>query len=144
MNMSVARRNLLASATGSYLKHPIVAAAGATSLLSLLGLNLLAFIVGASAPLLLAAVVIADVVVVGASAFVSTREVLMAEYRSEVSEARLASIMDSAMDRAALNLILDSEERQNFIIAFCLSISCNSHACLPRSRIVSRMLKIIC
>ena len=97
--------------SGNYLRHPVVAAAGAASLLALIGLNVAAFIEGLSAPWLLGAVIIADILVVGITIFVAARQVLMAEQRSEATEARLASIMDSAMDA-----IITMDDLQNIML----------------------------
>jgi len=96
--MSAKEQHVSTAFDETYLRHTVVAAAGAASLLALLGLNVAAFIEGLSAPWLLGAVIIADMIVVGITIFVAGRQVLMAEQRSEVSEARLESIMDSAMD----------------------------------------------
>lgn len=80
------------------LRHPVVLGAGFAALAALLALNAAAFIVGRTAPWLLGAVVIADVLVIGAGVIVAAREVLHAGSRVEASEAQLQSIVDSAMD----------------------------------------------
>ena len=66
---------------------------------------------GLESPWLLGAVVIADMLVIGAGIIVAAREVLVAEHRTEASEAQLAVIVDSAMDAiitvdAAQNIVL--------------------------------------
>ncbi|HWI36996.1 MAG TPA: PAS domain-containing sensor histidine kinase [Burkholderiales bacterium] len=76
----------------------MVLGAGFAALAALLALNAAAFIVGRTAPWLLGAVVIADVLVIGAGVIVAAREVLHAGSRVEASEAQLQSIVDSAMD----------------------------------------------
>ncbi|HEX6693032.1 MAG TPA: PAS domain-containing sensor histidine kinase, partial [Burkholderiales bacterium] len=64
----------------------------------LLAINAYAFIRGADSPWLLGTVILGDMLVIGVGIFVAAREVLVAERRSEASEARLGSIVDSAMD----------------------------------------------
>ena len=73
-------------------------AAGATTLVALLGTNAVAFLRGLESPWLLGAVVAADMLAIGAGIVIAVREVLMAEHRTETSDARLESIVDSAMD----------------------------------------------
>ncbi|MFY9316539.1 MAG: PAS domain-containing sensor histidine kinase [Burkholderiales bacterium] len=81
-----------------YVRHPVAIAAGAASLLALLVANAVALARGLDSPWLLGSVVIADMLAIGAGILVASREVLSAAYRIEVSEARHASIVDSAMD----------------------------------------------
>jgi PAS domain S-box-containing protein len=101
----------LTSVKGSIIRHPAVVGAGAAALAALLGLNAVAFVRGLESPWLLGAVVIADMLVIGAGIIVAAREVLVAEHRTEASEAQLAVIVDSAMDAiitvdAAQNILL--------------------------------------
>lgn len=82
----------------SVFRRPVVLGLGAASLLAILGLNIAAFVRGEHSPWLLGAVILADMLVLGAGIMVAAREVLMADTRIEASEARLSAIVDSAMD----------------------------------------------
>jgi PAS domain S-box-containing protein len=101
----------LISVKRSYVRRPAVVAAGVAALLALLGLNAVAFLRGLDSPWLLGGVIIADMIVIGAGIIVAAREVLVAEHRSEASEARLAAIVDSAMDA-----VLTVDEAQNIVL----------------------------
>jgi PAS domain S-box-containing protein len=101
----------LISVKGGAFRRPAVIAASLVSLAALLALNVAAFVRGMDAPWLLGSVILADVLVVGAGIFIATREVLVADQRTEASQARLAAIVDSAMDAiitvdAAQNIVL--------------------------------------
>ena len=89
----------------SLIRHPAVLGAGGAALVALLGSNAVALVRGMEAPWLLAVVIITDMLVVGIGILVAAREVLVAEqdtadvrHALEGSEARLAAIVDSAMD----------------------------------------------
>jgi PAS domain S-box-containing protein len=89
----------------SALRHLAIVAALAAGLAALLAVNIAAFLAGTSAPWLLGAVIVADMVVIGAGVLVAAREVLMAGSRVDASEAQLQAsqaqleaIVDSAMD----------------------------------------------
>ena len=86
-------------------------ASGGAALLALLGLNVAAFVAGIEAPWLLGSVILADMLVIGAGVLVAAREVLVAEERTEASEARLAAIVDSAMDA-----IITVDEQQHIVL----------------------------
>ena len=86
-------------------------ASGGAALLALLGLNVAAFVAGMEAPWLLGSVILADMLVIGAGVLVAAREVLVAEERTEASEARLAAIVDSAMDA-----IITVDEQQHIVL----------------------------
>jgi PAS domain S-box-containing protein len=88
----------LTSVKRSRFRHPAVVAAGAASLAALAGLNVAAFLRGLDSPWLLGAVIIADMLVIGAGIVLAAREVLLAEHRTEASEKQLGAIVDSAMD----------------------------------------------
>ena len=101
----------LISVKRSLLRHPAVVGAGGASLAALLGLNAVAFARGLDSPWLLGGVILADVLAIGAGIVVAAREVLVAEHRGAESEARLAAIVDSAMDAiitvdAAQNIVM--------------------------------------
>ncbi|MGQ0547131.1 MAG: PAS domain S-box protein, partial [Betaproteobacteria bacterium] len=101
----------LISVKRSALRHPFALAAGGAALVALLALNGVAFAAGVEAPWLLGSVILADMLVIGAGVLVAAREVLMAESRSEASEARLAAIVDSAMDA-----IITVDESQKIVL----------------------------
>jgi hypothetical protein len=71
---------------------------GSAALAAIVGMNAAAFLRGVEAPWLLGGVLVADMLVIGVGILVAAREVLMAEHRTEASQAQLASILDSAMD----------------------------------------------
>jgi len=101
-------RQVLTTVKRNFLRQPIVVAAGAGALLGVLGLNVAAFILGLEAPRLLGAVVVTDMIVIGAGILVASREVLRAEHRSEATEAQLASIVEWSED-AIVGLSLEGE-----------------------------------
>jgi len=88
-----------------------VVASGGAALLALLGLNAAAFVAGIEAPWLLGSVILADMLVIGAGVLVAAREVLVADERTEASEARLAAIVESAMDA-----MVTVDEKQNIVL----------------------------
>ncbi len=101
----------MTSVKRSYFRHPAAIAAGAAALAVLVGVNAVAFLRGLDSPWLLGAVILSDMLVIGAGIAVATREVLLAEHRTEASEAQLASIVDSAMDA-----IISVDERQRIVL----------------------------
>jgi PAS domain S-box-containing protein len=96
--MGANQERALISVKGSLLRHPAVVAGAGAALAALLGLNAVAFVRGLDSPWLLGVVILADMLVIGASIIVGAREVLLASHRSEASDARLEAIVDSAMD----------------------------------------------
>ena len=97
--------------------HPVLAGVGAAALAVVIGLNVEALYFGLEAPRLLASVVLADLVVVGAgilaAAAVLRADRVSAEARLAVdeSEARLAAIVESAMDA-----IITIDEAQRVVL----------------------------
>jgi len=88
-----------------------VIGAGAAALVALLAANVLAFMRGMDSPWLLGSAIIVDMLVIGAGIVVAAREVLVAEQRTEASQARLAAIVDSAMDA-----IITVDETQEILL----------------------------
>jgi PAS domain S-box-containing protein len=91
--------------------HPAVMVAGAAVIAALLFANVVAFMRGMDAPWLLAIALVADMLAIGAGIVVAAREVLVAEQRTEASQARLGAIVDSAMDA-----IITTDEAQNIVL----------------------------
>ena len=79
-------------------RHPAAIAAAGASLGALAVVNAIAIFRGMDSPWLLGTAIVADVVAVGVGALIAAREVLVADRRIEASDARLAAIVDSAMD----------------------------------------------
>jgi PAS domain S-box-containing protein len=97
--------------------HPVLTGVGVAALLVLLALNVEAFYFGLDAPRLLASVVFADLVVVGAG-ILATTQVLRADRISsearlavDESEARVSAIVESAMDA-----IITVDETQRIVL----------------------------
>jgi len=109
--MDVERRGGLTSVKGSVFRHPAVVGAGAAVLVSLLGANAIAFMRGMESPWLLGVIIVADMVVIGVGIVVAAHEVLVADQRTEASQARLGAIVDSAMDA-----IITVDESQNIVL----------------------------
>jgi PAS domain S-box-containing protein len=97
-HMNAEHQGVLTSARANYFRNPAIMAAGAASALALVGINAAAFVLGPQMPWLPSAVMVADMLLIGAGIYVAARELLRAEHRSEASDARLGSIIDSAMD----------------------------------------------
>jgi PAS domain S-box-containing protein len=113
--MDAGRGGNLISVKKNLLRQPLVVGAGGASLVALLALNGVAFAQGLAAPWLLGSVIIADMFVIGIGVLVAAREVMTAEQGTEVvrhaleeSEARLAAIVDSAMDAI---ITVDAEQK---------------------------------
>src|SRR5512134_645028 len=101
----------LTSVKRTFFRQPVVIAAGGASLAVLVGMNAVAFLRGLESPWLLGAVIIADMLVIGAGIVVAAREVLVAEHRTEASEQQLGAIVDSAMDA-----IITVDESQKVVL----------------------------
>ena len=93
------------------MRSPAAVGAGAAALTAIGALNVAAFVRGIDSPWLLGGVMIADMLVIGSALLFAAREVLMAEHRSEASEAQLASIVDSAMDA-----VITVDEAQKIVL----------------------------
>ena len=109
--MDAGGRGTLISVKRRLLRHPAAIGAGAVVIGALLLANVAAFMRGMDAPWLLAVALIADMLVIGAGIVVAAREVLVAEQRTEASQARLGAIVDSAMDA-----IITTDEAQNIVL----------------------------
>ena len=109
--MKAGERGALTSVKRSLFRHPAVIAGGAAALGALLIVNLIAFVRGMESPLLLGAVIVTDVLAVGLGVLVAAREVMVAEERTGASQARLSSIVDSAMDA-----IITLDEAQKIVL----------------------------
>jgi PAS domain S-box-containing protein len=109
--MDAGGRRTLISVKRRLLRHPAVTLAGAAVIAALLFANVVAFMRGMDAPWLLAIALVADMLVIGAGIVVAAREVLVAEQRTEASQARLVAIVDSAMDA-----IITTDEAQNIVL----------------------------
>jgi len=116
--MDADHRKHLISVKDSLFRHPLMLAAGAASAIALVGLNVAAFALGDRAPWLLGGVILADMLVMAVGILIAVREVLVAEQSTkharavvEGSEARLSSIVDSAMDA-----IITVDQEQNIVL----------------------------
>ena len=89
---------VLTSVKHSPLRHPAFIASGGAALAVLVAINALALVRGLESPWLMGAALLGDMLVIGTGILVAAREVLRAEGRTEESQARLAAIVDSAMD----------------------------------------------
>jgi len=98
----------LTSVKQSYFRSPAMIAAGAASLGALLVFNVLAALRGLDSPWLLGAAIVADIITVGAGVLVAAREVMVADRRTDAAQARLAVIVDSAMDAV---ITVDEEQK---------------------------------
>jgi PAS domain S-box-containing protein len=99
------------ASTRGALRHPVVLAVGAAAAVALVALNVAAFVLGERAPWLLGGVLVADMLLVGAGILGGARQALLAEERSDASQARLGAIVDSAMDA-----IITVDEEQKIVL----------------------------
>ena len=75
----------LTSVKGSLFRSPVAIAAGAGALGALLVVNVMAIARGVESPWLLGAAVIADIIAVGLGVLIATREVMVADRRSDAN-----------------------------------------------------------
>src|SRR5262245_41532588 len=108
--MSPGAAGTLISVKRSLVRHPAVMVAAAAALVALAGANAIAFMRGMQSPWLLGVAIVSDLLVIGACIAVAAR-VLIAERRTEASQARLAAIVDSAMDA-----IITVDENQRVVL----------------------------
>ncbi|HWD22592.1 MAG TPA: PAS domain S-box protein [Burkholderiales bacterium] len=101
----------MTSVKQSLFRHPAILGAGVAALVALLGSNIVAFLGGTQAPWLLGTVIIADMLVIGVGILVAAREVLVADERTEATQARLGAIVDSAMDA-----VITVDDGQNIVL----------------------------
>jgi two-component system sensor kinase len=106
--LNAGETDTLTSVKQSLFHSPAAIAAGAAVLGALLVLNVVAIARGDESPWLLGGAIIADLVAVGLGLLVATREVLVAERRTVASDARLAAILESAMDAV---ITVDGKQR---------------------------------
>jgi PAS domain S-box-containing protein len=109
--MSAGEKEVLTSVKRSLFRHPAAIAAGGAALGALLVVNGVAVYRGTDAPWLLGTAIVADIIAVGIGVLIATREVLVADERSEATQARLAAIVDSAMDA-----VITVDERQSIVL----------------------------
>jgi PAS domain S-box-containing protein len=109
--MSAEREPALTTVKGSLIRHPLAAAAAGAALAAILALNALAFFRGLESPWLLGTVLVTDMLAIGAGILVAAREVLVADRRTEATQARLGAIVDSAMDA-----IITVDEAQKIVL----------------------------
>jgi PAS domain S-box-containing protein len=88
----------LISVKRTLFRQPAVMAVGGAALGALLLTNVYAFVGGMDTPWLLGAVILIDIVAIGASVAAALWSLAVWGGRSEVSEARLAAVVESAMD----------------------------------------------
>jgi PAS domain S-box-containing protein len=105
------RTGNLTSVKRSLFRNPAAIAAGAGLLGALLVINVVAAARGIESPWLLGAAVVCDIVAVGVGVLVAAREVMVADARTDASEARLGAIVDSAMDA-----VITVDEKQRIVL----------------------------
>jgi PAS domain S-box-containing protein len=108
--MNSGNRAILTSVKRSLFRQPAAVAAVGASLGALAVVNGMAIFRGMDSPWLLGTAIVADVIAVGLGALLAAREVMVADRRIEATDARLAAIIDSAMDA-----IITVDEAQNVV-----------------------------
>ncbi len=101
----------MTSVKRSLFRSPAAIAAGAGALGALLVINVIAIARALESPWLLGAAVVLDIAAVGVGVLVAAREVMVADKRSDASQARLAAIVDSAMDA-----VITVDDRQGIVV----------------------------
>jgi PAS domain S-box-containing protein len=107
-----AKADTLTSVKRSLFRSPAAIAAGAAALGALVVVNVFAALRGLESPWLLGLAVVVDILALGAGVLIAAREVMVADARSDASQARLAAILDSAMDAVI------AVDRQQKIVLF--------------------------
>jgi len=103
-------RAILTSVKRSLFRHPAAVAVAGALLGALAVVNGVAIFGGMDSPWLLGTAIVADVIAVVLGALLAAREVLVADRRTEATDARLAAIVDSAMDA-----IITVDQAQNVV-----------------------------
>jgi len=98
----------LISIKPSLIRHPAVIAAGGALLAAIVLANVAAFTFAEESPLILGGVILTDMLAMGASLLGGLWAIAVWGGRSDLSEARLASIVESAMDGI---ITVDSAQR---------------------------------
>ena len=109
--MNAGETDTLTSVKRSLFRHPAAIAAGAAALGALLVVNVVAAMRGLDSPWLLGLAIVVDIAAVGLGLLISAREVMVADERSDASQARLAATVDSAMDA-----IITVDESQKIVL----------------------------
>src|SRR5437870_1733463 len=89
--MRTKSRSPRASDRRGSLRHPVTITAAVAALAVLAAFNVAAFMAGRETPWLLGAVILTDMLLIGVAIFIAAREILVAQHRTETSQAHLDS-----------------------------------------------------